>query len=529
MSTSKPLTSCALAVLAFCLASVKTTGASAPKIVPLPSWDGVQAADGWNASDPNCVKFVASDNGPSILTVRVDTLPAKGGMVHGNVHLPLDAVRGRQIEISVDIRATNVTKPIHEWAAVSSSLHVVSPSRNSQWFQASPNSPPYPFGYDWKTATFRASVPADATNAYLRLGLEESTGTAEFRNLHVTVIGNIPVPPLHPATGPLFTGHGKVALRGFQINPIMTAKEVELLGKWHANLVRFQLMWNSFPFSPADTASPAEFDRWLNGRLDHIDDLMPTFRKAGIRLVIDFHSSPGGREPNKIQRVFTDPMWQEHLAKAWESIARLYKGNNQIWGFDILNEPIPGPTKPGLLNWHDLAQEIALRIRKIDPDRTIIVEPDPGGSVTALADFDPIDVPRVVYSVHMYNPGSFTHQGVLGHPLGPVYPGLIDGDYWDKDRIRKNLKPVVEYSKAYHVAIYIGEFSATRWAPGADRYLSDVIEVMEENGWDWSYHAFREAQCWSTEIGEDIKVTTPSPTPTARLLLLQNALEKNTK
>lgn len=34
---------------------------------------------------------------------------------------------------------------------------------------------------------------------------------------------------------------------------------------------------------------------------------------------------------------------------------------------------------------------------------------------------------------------------------------------------------------------------------GADRYLADVIDLFEEYGWDWSYHAFREWAGWSVE------------------------------
>jgi len=43
--------------------------------------------------------------------------------------------------------------------------------------------------------------------------------------------------------------------------------------------------------------------------------------------------------------------------------------------------------------------------------------------------------------------------------------------------------------------MYIGEFSAIRWAPdgSAYRYLKDLIDVFEAHGWDWSYHAFRES------------------------------------
>ena len=73
--------------------------------------------------------------------------------------------------------------------------------------------------------------------------------------------------------------------------------------------------------------------------------------------------------------------------------------------------------------------------------------------------------------------------------------------------MKRALKPVVEFQRKYGVHIYIGEFSAIRWAPddSACRYLKDLIDIFEAHGWDWSYHAFREWDGWSVEHGPDPK------------------------
>jgi hypothetical protein len=52
---------------------------------------------------------------------------------------------------------------------------------------------------------------------------------------------------------------------------------------------------------------------------------------------------------------------------------------------------------------------------------------------------------------------------------------------------------------------------------------------MEENGWDWAYHAFREWQGWSVEHGSDKADTKPSPTPTDRERLLRGWFSENEK
>lgn len=61
------------------------------------------------------------------------------------------------------------------------------------------------------------------------------------------------------------------------------------------------------------------------------------------------------------------------------------------------------------------------------------------------------------------------------------------------------LAPVRDFQMRHKARIYVGEFSAVAWAEGADRYIADCIELFEEYGWDWSYHAFREWHGWDVE------------------------------
>jgi len=112
-----------------------------------------------------------------------------------------------------------------------------------------------------------------------------------------------------------------------------------------------------------------------------------------------------------------------------------------------------------------------------------------------------------------------------------TYPGDIAGSHWDKERLRRALRPAIEFQRDYGAHIYIGEFSAIRWAPGdsAERYLRDVIDIFEEQGWDWAYHAFREWHGWSVEHGGDKANTARSATPTAREKLLREWFAKNQK
>jgi endoglucanase len=296
--------------------------------------------------------------------------------------------------------------------------------------------------------------------------------------------------------------------------------------------VRWQLTWGGFPRSPADTGDLAAYDKWLAETLDHVDRLLPVCAELGILVLIDLHTPPGGRiAGEEVCRIFQEKRFQDRFLTAWEEMARRYRDKPAVWGYDLVNEPVEGMVPEGLMDWQALAEAAAKRVRAIDPKRAIVVEPAPWGGPEAIVNLDPIGVPGVVYSVHMYQPHKFTHQGVYDNPSGIAYPGVVEGRAWEKESLRKALQPARDFARDYGVHLYIGEFSAIRWAPGesARDWLRDVIDIMEENGWDWAYHAFREWDGWSVEHGPDPKDRTRAKTPTSRETLLRSWYAKNAR
>ena len=156
---------------------------------------------------------------------------------------------------------------------------------------------------------------------------------------------------------------------------------------------------------------------------------------------------------------------QQRFVELWQDIAGKYKNSPVIWGYDLANEPVESMGSADLLDWQELAERTAQAIRAIDPQRTIIVEPAMWGSPEGLLAFEPLNVPHVVYSVHMYIPHEFTHQNVHGVTTPKVYPGEINGRVWDKRQLEEALQPAIDFQQTYNVPMYIGEFSAIRWAP----------------------------------------------------------------
>jgi len=437
--------------------------------------------------------------------------------------LPLEEMRGCLVHFSGMVKAEDVSVKPQSWNGVKFMVIFETPGGKQ-----------YPQGqievgtFDWQRVVFPVRVPDDATSATLVLGLEAVTGKVWYDDFTFTIRKPpFVVVPRRQQTGPLYKGHSLPRLRGAVISPNVDEESLRLFGKeWNANVVRWQLVgWRP----QGDKLDLDAYEAWLAEQLAKLDAGLPLCEKYGLYVVVDLHSAPSGPEASG-KGLFTDKSCQDKFVEIWQRLARKYKSSKAVWGYDLVNEPIEGAVAEDLLDWEELAETTARAVRTIDPDHAIILEPGQGGNPYGLNRFKPVDVPGVVYSVHMYLPHAFTHQGVLGDKaLRFVYPGVIDGKLWDKAQLEAALKPAIDFQKTYGVHLYLGEFSAIRWAPdnSAYRYLKDVIDLFEEHGWDWTYHGFREWTGWSVEHSNDEADGDRTATPNDRQKLLREWFGKN--
>jgi hypothetical protein len=381
--------------------------------------------------------------------------------------------------------------------------------------------------FDWRQLSQAIRLPKEIKSATLLVGLEEVSGRAWFDDLEV-VVGR----PVRKGrrSETLFKGHDLPRLRGVMYGPRFRESDVEELAvKWNANLIRWQLSWVPMKQAEQWAGDLDAYDRWLDGALVECDKALAACERYRIKVLVDLHTPPGGRTNGGVCRMFQEERYQDKLIEVWDRIARRYKGREVVYAYDLLNEAVEGTVGEGLLDWRDLATKAAVAIRAVDPDRPVVFEPSPWGGPDGFDALEPLDVERVIYSFHMYQPHSFTHQGVYDSKAGIEYPGRIDGEFWDKERLREAMLPAIEFQKAFNMQIYVGEFSVARWAPGDSgyNYLRDVIDLFEEYGWDWSYHAFREWDGWSVEHGSDRDDHSVARTPTKRMELLVSWFAKN--
>jgi len=443
-------------------------------------------------------------------------------MVHAT--LDLSPYRGKAIVLKCRVKTESVSKPGHTYNGVKLMLHYETPSAGKQWPGISNQ-----WGtFDWKSLNRRITLPEDIGDATVVLGLQDSSGTVMFDELAIYLARHqrIDHPPPMENPPPVFKGHPLPRLRGVMSGSKVEENDIRNLAKnWGGNLIRFQINRNWHKAN--DNRDLAEYNRWVDSQLDRLEGVLKLSEEYGLYVAVDLHALPGGRYENRSMAMFYEKPYAEEFVRVWEKIARRFKGNGVIWAYDLVNEPVHAMELPeGMDDFRELQIKAANAIRRIDPGKPIIFEVFKWDSPEGFDYMVPIDMPNIIYQAHMYRPHAYTHQGLHDSKV-IAYPGVIQGRQEDRDTLRAYLQPVRDFQLAYNVHIYIGEFSAARWAPGAETFLDDVISIFEEYDWDWSYHAYREAPCWSLEHVEAKSKVKLATEPTARLMVIKNWFAKN--
>lgn len=515
--------SSALSAIVLCFLGSVSAAPTPGEVAFSTDFDSAAERESWKLS--KSASWVEESGRGTVL--RVDVNPESIKEAHSTM-LPIDLsdYRGCTLIFECQVKADGVTKPSASYLGAKFMLHYDSESEGPLWTNES-----NVYGtFDWRRSSFTVRIAPDARDAHLSLSLQDSSGKAYFDAIRVTVF-KVPHPRPTPITNPppAFKGHTLSRLRGVMSPNSYFEEDLKTLGtEWGANLIRWQITrhWGQ----KNTDRDLKEYGQWIDVKLAELDQTLEACRRYGIFVLIDLHTPPGGWYENKDMAIFHEKKYQDYWVSIWEKIARRYKGNSVVWGYDLINEPIQTRSSPdGVADYLAGQKRVADAIRRIDPDTPIIVEAAESDSARGYRDLEPINVPNVIYQVHLYTPGEFTHQGVYGEWKPVNYPGKIAGREWNKEELRKVLEPVREFQRAYNVHIYAGEFSAVRWAPGAVDYLRDCIELFEEYGWDWSYHAYREWDGWSVEHGSNIKDHQKVLEPTDRKQLLLKWFAQNEK
>ena len=310
---------------------------------------------------------------------------------------------------------------------------------------------------------------------------------------------------------------------------------IRRLGEWGVNHVR----WPFENWTTLTSQTVEEYLAWIEHRCDELEAVLPELKKAGITVCITIIQPPRDRNDQARMRMFfeDDADLQGAFIEGWRRIATRFKNSDVIVYYDILNEPDDSNLKIStkIVSWQLLFAATVNAIKTIDDTKTFVFE-SRWDDYSKLTPFS-LGV-NIVYSFHMYNTGTLTMQGWGDNPLGVSYPGTIDGEYWDKAKLRAGMSDKINFVKTNKVEMYVGEFGCARWAPNHSAYnwFRDCLEIFEEEGWHYAF--FKDypkastnivANTWSLQYDETYGTTEPVAEPTDRLKLLQSYWAKNTK
>lgn len=297
-----------------------------------------------------------------------------------------------------------------------------------------------------------------------------------------------------------------------------TAKAAEFEHQWRLNYVDDKAIADLKALGFNSVRVPFHYNMfWRNGELsDHgfqyFDRLIESCRTHGLYVLLDMHAAPGYQNPgdhadnvnsNASQPRDSVTFWDGNnvniAASVWRHIADRYKNEPVVWGYDLINEPVPQAGREFEL----LGSLITMRnaIREVDNNHIVVAEGSWWGSDLTKIDWSDPQVQaqtgvssqwdnNLVYQIHHYGPVSSTQgrediTNNLGIPL-------IIGEYGETDE--GNLKAITDWAKNELAGYYPWSFKKmshdkTLWTipPNADY---NTVKAFINNGGNPPTHLY---------------------------------------
>jgi aryl-phospho-beta-D-glucosidase BglC (GH1 family) len=236
---------------------------------------------------------------------------------------------------------------------------------------------------------------------------------------------------------------------------------------------------------------------------NNLDNLLNMISNAGMFAVISFRTGPGRSEFSVCcfeeagdwypASYLNDQVWEEQAAQdgwaaMWRYTAERYRDNPIVVGYDLMVEPNANEVVPGdwldpedfyaqyggkLADWNQLYPDITAAIREVDVQTPILIGGMGYSGVDWLPYLQPTTDPRTVYLVHQYEPFDYTHQepgAGVGYPSGS----------FDRDDLDDLLSTIDNFKITHGVPVAVNEFGVQRWAPGADVFMDDQMDLFEQ-------------------------------------------------
>ncbi len=231
----------------------------------------------------------------------------------------------------------------------------------------------------------------------------------------------------------------------------VTAADIHLLHQTGVNTLRIPLHYSFFETDDAE-----------GFRL--VDQVIGWCRTEGIDVILDLHAAPGGQTGANIDDsagypwLYKSPQSQAHLVAIWQRLARHYKDNRTVIGYDLLNEPIPHFAKLQVYNsdLEPIYKKLTLAIRPIDPNHILFL----GGAQwdTNFTVFGPPFDPNTAYTFHTY---------------------------WAPPE-QLTIQKFVDFGAKYNVPLWLGESGEN-----TDEWIAKFRTLLDKDDIGWTFWPYK--------------------------------------
>ncbi|WP_348268498.1 cellulase family glycosylhydrolase [Edaphobacter paludis] len=186
--------------------------------------------------------------------------------------------------------------------------------------------------------------------------------------------------------------------------------------------------------------------------------------EEGLYVIIDMHAAPGGQTGANIDDsdgypwLYDSPREQAHLAAVWQRIARHYKDNPTVLGYDLLNEPIPHYPSLAPLNakLEPVYRMLTKAIRPIDSHHILFL-----GGAQWDSNFSVFHQPfdnNTAYTFHKY---------------------------WTKTDVSV-IQQYLDFRDRYNVPIWMGESGEN-----TDEWITQFVALLNKNDIGWTFWPYK--------------------------------------
>lgn len=203
-----------------------------------------------------------------------------------------------------------------------------------------------------------------------------------------------------------------------------------------------------------------------NQGFKYFNRLIEWCREEQLYILLDMHCAPGGQTGDNIDDSYGYPFLlksktsQDLMTEIWVRIAKKYKNEPVIVGYDIVNEPIAHYFENELDDLNHqlflLYKRITTEIRAVDNDHIVFLN----GSVWSgnFDVFEEIFDNNMVYEFHKY--------------------------WFDVNQ--EAIQKYLDFSKKHNVPIYIGETGEN-----TDEWVNDFRVLLDKNKVNWCFWPYK--------------------------------------